>query len=521
MSNYLKQHGKRQVPQSEKLRKDQKLNEAGGYVWKVDPWTLMRRFLILGTEGGSYYATEFKATKDAAKSVRKCIEEDGVRAVKEIVEISDLGRAPKNDPALFALAVAISEGDKETKRAAAEALPKVARIGTHLYHFVAYAETMRGWGRTMRWAVSNWYSKNPEQLAYQAVKYRQRDGWSHRDLLRLAHPKNDENASVFEWIVRGGEAEFPIVEGFEKAQLSPDPENTAKLVREFNLPREALLTEHLNSPVVWEALLEKMPMHAMVRNLATMTRSGLLVPGSDAARTIRERLADQDLIRKARVHPMALFLACRTYAAGHGLRGRNTWNPVASIVDALDGAFYLAFGNVTPTNKKVLIGIDSSGSMHGSGVAGVPGLTAGEASCAQALVFIQGDPDSETVLFDTKVGAFPLTPKMRLDTIYAQWRQNYGGGTNCALPFMYAHDRKREVDAFLTLTDSQTWHGQSHPVQVLKEYRDRYGPTKYVEVQMVANRWSTGDELDPATLRMIGFDASMPELVSGFVRDEF
>ena len=46
----------------------------------------------------------------------------------------------------------------------------------------------------------------------------------------------------------------------------------AELVREYGLPREALRSEHLTQAVVWEALLEDMPMTALVRNLATDTR---------------------------------------------------------------------------------------------------------------------------------------------------------------------------------------------------------------------------------------------------------
>lgn len=56
----------------------------------------------------------------------------------------------------------------------------------------------------------------------------------------------------------------------------------AKLA-EHDLPREAIPTEKLNELAVWEALLEKMPMTAMVRNLGKMTSIGLLKPLSDAS----------------------------------------------------------------------------------------------------------------------------------------------------------------------------------------------------------------------------------------------
>ena len=55
-----------------------------------------------------------------------------------------------------------------------------------------------------------------------------------------------------------------------------------RLIREDGLPRECVPTEHLNDPAVWEALLEGMPLMAMVRNLAKMTAVGLLKPGSKA-----------------------------------------------------------------------------------------------------------------------------------------------------------------------------------------------------------------------------------------------
>jgi 60 kDa SS-A/Ro ribonucleoprotein len=113
-----------------------------------------------------------------------------VRAVNRIVEISDAGRAPKNDPAIFALALAVTHGDAQAKAHAFANLIRVCRIGTHLFHFAEYVNAMRGWGRGLRNAVGDWYVyRDADDLAHQAVKYQQRDGWSHGDLLRLAHPK--------------------------------------------------------------------------------------------------------------------------------------------------------------------------------------------------------------------------------------------------------------------------------------------------------------------------------------------
>ena len=132
-----------------------------------------------------------------------------------------------------------------------------------------------------------------------------------------------EHARLFEWIVRGGSSDgLPrIVEGFARAQAADKPKRTAALVREYGLPREAVSREQLASPEVWDALLEEMPMTAMIRNLATMTRVGLLDPGSAATAEVVAQLGDAERIRRARVHPIAVLAALRTYASGRGARG--------------------------------------------------------------------------------------------------------------------------------------------------------------------------------------------------------
>jgi len=539
MSDYLLQHGTRQTPQSEPLTPDQVENSAGGFTWQVDMWTRLRRFLILGSEGGTYYIGERDLTKENIDAIRTCLAEDGERTIREIVEISTSGRAPKNDPALYALAVAISDKARpEVRRAAAEALPSVARIATHLYHFVAYAETMRGWGRTMRWAVSNWYQRNPEQLALQAIKYRQRDGWSHRDLLRLAHPKarGPEASALFDWITHGtlvpeGRTEsggppvvfenvidpYPLVRAFEAAQRSENAIQTAKLVRENpGLPREALKPEHLTNPEVWHALLEnEMPITALVRNLANMTRIGALA-NRDHLRLVTEALSDQEALTRSRIHPLAILVALRTYAAGRGFRGSNTWNTIPDVLDALDGAFYLAFGNVPSTGLRTLLALDVSGSMGGGNVAGSP-LTPREAAAAMALVTLHAEPDCQVMAFAKGFVQLPLSRRQRLDDVVDMTSRLGFDATDCSLPFLYATQVGLNFDTFVVYTDSETWAGEIHPKQALDAYRQTSGiPARSAVVGMVSNGFTIADPNDAGMLDVVGMDTATPGLLTEF-----
>jgi 60 kDa SS-A/Ro ribonucleoprotein len=518
-------------------------NSAGGAAFPVDDGTRLERFLILGSEGGSYYANERKLTRENAEAVVRCLMADGPGTVETIIAVSDAGRAPKNDPAIFALALAASSENEAARTAALQALPKVARTATHLFQFAEAVNGLRGWGRGLRRAVANWYvARDTDALAYQAVKYKQREGWSHRDLLRLAHPQAGEadvqRRALFDWMC-GREADqalLPaIVRAHDAAQKASDAEAIIALIREHSLPREAIPPQFLDNREVWSALLADMPMTAMIRTLNRMTVAGLIAPMSDAADFVAQRVTDAKALAKARVHPLALLLAHATYAQGRGLRGSLTWDPVREVVDALDRAFYLAFETVEPSNKRIVQALDVSGSMAGGWVAGAP-LSPREASAAMALVTVATEPKVHTIAFTSKgdgffqspnspsasdgVTPFPLSAAQRLKDVVDRMNGMPFGGTDCALPMLYALDRGIQADAFVVYTDSETWAGKIHPSEALKLYRQKTGiPAKLVVVGMVANQFSLADPNDAGMLDVVGFDTATPAVIADFVRE--
>jgi len=516
-------------------------NSAGGFTWAVDRWARLDRFLLLGTEGGTWYVGERELTVQGATAVAECIAEDGLRAVARIVEVSEAGRAPRNDPALFALAMAAGMGDEPTRAAALAALPRVARTGTHLLHWLHYVQAFRGWGRGVRRAVARWYTAPaPRDLAYQILKYPQRDGWSHRDALRLAHPRpeSDERRALLARAVTGAlpesapdtEATRLVRAVAELHAAEMEPRRAAEWVREHRLTREMVPTHLLAHAVVWEALLEAMPLTALVRNLATLTRVGVLAPGSDAVAAVAARIADAAALQRARVHPVQVLSALRTYAGGRGVRGAGVWQPVAAVVDALDAAFYLAFGAVEPTGRRVMLALDVSGSMMAP-VHGLHGVSCREASAAMALVTAAVEPRHFFTAFTA--GAYPsmhpgfpsglttlaLSPRQRLDDVVRQVSALPFGGTDCALPMVEARKHGWEVDVFVVYTDNETWAGPIHPAQALRQYREATGiAAKLVVVAMASNGFTIADPNDAGMLDVVGFDAAAPALIGQFAR---
>jgi 60 kDa SS-A/Ro ribonucleoprotein len=506
-------------------------NSAGGYAYALDAWARFDRFPVLGTEGGTYYASEAKLAADAAQATMDCIAGAGARAVARIVELSVSGRAPKQDSILFALALATASAEPATRALALAAIPKVARTGAQLQRLVGYIDGLRGWGRGLRRAIARWYVEQPlANLELQALKAKARGDkgqrWSHRDLLRLAHPlapaEDVARRALFDRIVRPDSvAELPIelarTAAAERLAATTDPDQAAWLIVDHRLPREVVPTALLNERRVWEALLVDMPMTAMLRSLGKMSQVGLLVPGSAAEWNVVTRLGDVERLKRARVHPLQVLTALAVYRTGHGLRGKLAWHPSPAVVDALDRAFYAAFANVGPSGKRFLLGLDVSGSMGAGHVAGSP-LTPREAATAMALVMLATEPKASVVAFQDTLVPLALSPRHRRDDAVKATSNLPFGATDCAQPMLYALRHGLEVDAFVIYTDNETWAGNVHPSAALRQYREATGiAARLVVVGLTATGFTIADPADAGMLDVVGFDAAAPALIGDFI----
>ncbi len=218
------------------------------------------------------------------------------------------------------------------------------------------------------------------------------------------------------------------------------------------------------------------------------------------------------------------------------MRGGGEWPVVPAVVEALDRAFVLAFAAVEPSGKRFVLGLDVSGSMDAGVVAGVPNLTPRLATAAMALVTTRTEARTTALAFSAARGGFGgqwgggesgLTPLTfsggtRLDDAVKTMRAVPMGGTDCALPILWATREGVEADVFVVYTDNETWAGRVHPVQALRAYREKTGiPARLVVVGMTATRFTIADPLDAGMLDLVGFDASAPRVMTEFAAGRF
>ena len=109
--------------------------------------------------------------------------------------------------------------------------------------------------------------------------------WTHRDLLRKSHPKNPDNLGLwnelFAWITHGtlpADTEtLGLIHAYEEAKTADVP-RLLQLIGQHRLSWEMVPTEKLDNKEVWRALALDMPVNALIRNMATLTRGGSCQP---------------------------------------------------------------------------------------------------------------------------------------------------------------------------------------------------------------------------------------------------
>lgn len=557
------------TPQTTKAREDQVKNNAGGFVFQVSPMDRLRRFLVLGCETNTYYTSAKKLSTENAKNIIELLknEKTAKEAVDEIVSFSKEGRIAKNDTAIFALALAANSDSKDTRSYALLHLNDVCRTFTHLATFLTYLQSMKaskGWGRGIRNAIAYWYnSKAAKDVAYQVVKYGSRrvEGelpWSHRDVLRKAHvnPLTQRHGLAFRYAVMGVSDEkayylhdhsqnpyklknnqpistrdfeefrqdddLKIIYGTEKAKNASSVAELAKAIEKYDLPMECVPKEMLNNKEIYDVLVRNMNITATIRNLGKMTQIGTLVPLGMNTAIVVDRITNEENLHKGRVHPVSLLGALKTYGSGHGFKGQNSWTPISQITDALEDAYYKSFKYVEPTNKNILLAVDVSGSMSWGNVCGMQNLTPAEGAAAMAMTIAKTEKNHYIYGFADQFRDLGITSKDSMKDVLAKTSAMSFGGTNCALPMAHALKNKMNVDAFVVITDNETWFdsGEGHPFEALKEYRRKMNKpnAKLIVIAMEASNFTIADPNDEGMMDVAGFDANAPIVIADFIR---
>ena len=475
--------------------------------------------------------------------------------MKCIKDISIQGRACKQDPVLYALAVCARSNNPETKQAAYDVLGDVCRIPTHLFQFIKYCEEMStnetGWGRAHRRAINKWYesfsypntnNNDPKKLAYLVTKYKRRCGFSHRDIIRLAHirTRNKSIKIILQYVLgksmeAADDEESRKVANFlhavEQAKQCTSMLEEERLVELINIDRLPLSWEHIptvflrTSLNVWIALYQKMPMGAMIRNLGKLSQLGMHASNDFWVSIVENRLKDDIALARAKIHPLTLLIAYKQYNKGRGLKGKLVWQVNSRISNALKDAFDRNTKILLPLEKKCLIAISTGEDMQ-KFICG-SSIKASEAAAAMALSTLEME-NVDVILFTNSITEASMAQIDRNDNLSTiedkifQIPREVGKKyirQDLATPFRWAAAEKHRYEAIIVFTDSLTSCGSIHPAEALKHYSQYMSVPNYclVVVSMTSNKYTIAAPVDNNTLDVIGFDKHTPGIIMDFI----
>ena len=487
----------------------------------ISGFDMVQRFLMIGSFDSVYRIKGSGATM-SFDAVDRALNTDAAQVIHLIKEISTGGRAPKNDPAIALLAYVASKPAHAAE--AFNILSNVCRIGTHLFQFVDNYKAAGGkWNAVAKRAVTSWYTNRPaDRLAVQLLKYQQRGGWSHGDVLRLAHvkPQTPAQDAMFHYAAKATVKEnVPLPGLYEDVFKMNKGDLTSTQViglLEQNplLSWEMVPSKYRSDREVLRSLVTNMGQSALIRQLGLLTSHGVL-DSTETRKLVTSKLTNAELLKAGRVHPITLLNALKQYSKGRGDKGSLTWSPESGVKAALDDAFYLAFDQVEDTGEHYLVGVDVSGSMQSYAVNGMENLMASEVAVVMGMAAVRAQKNAQLLGFGRNVVDLKITPDMSLHAAMRRYTETRwdGSATNASVMFDFAR-RENKIEKFVFVTDNDINQGVG-PMNALREYRRGSGKNaKMAVIATALSNLSIADPMDRGCLDIAGFDSAAPGLIA-------
>jgi 60 kDa SS-A/Ro ribonucleoprotein len=462
----------------------------------------LKRFLILGSDSDTFYSSKEELTKQNLDNIRALIDMDSVLCAVILVDMLMNGNIPRRPIALLLTYFLYRKGGRKVRIFLEENSKHIFRTPTDVFTFCSFVEKLDGkWNRGLKRFVSLYYKNTFSE--YHALKYQQREGFSHKDVLRLVHTKPlAHQESLFKHVLAKEPPKQPeeVAPDLPLAQVvtaihagRADPVQCLEGVP--GLAWEMLPTEVLNQPQVLKLLLQKMPVHAFMRNILRFLKGGLRSEVGIRLDTIN-----------GGVHPVQVLLAwgaCKQDSA---------------LDCSLKVRFKSLFSRMTKvkpfeTDKKTLVCLDVSPSMS-EGIVARTQFSPAQIAAALALPFLNF-PGADIAVFASGITVYkPMNPYLDYEDFIAHTQHKWNS-TDCSLPFT---SNLGHYDLFIIITDNETNTGSSVD-KALTQYRNNINKdAKLVVIGLTATDKSLFPSGMMGCYNLPGFDTSLPSVLESILK---
>lgn len=306
-------------------------------------------------------------------------------------------------------------------------------------------------GRAVKRQVSKFLNSVSE---YWAIKYNGHGrGYSLGDIVKTAHPKpiSDKQKAIFAYLVgkEYDKMQVPQISAYEALKKTTDTKEQISLIQEGRLPHEVVTGVIKPDKEIWNAILHQMPIFALLRNLNTLDRAGVLDENREYITSV---LNDPERLAKSKILPFRFVTAF--------YQVKKAW-----IKDALRQAVELTFDNLPDIPGKTAVFLDVSGSMDGDY------LRTGSVFALALYKKTNGNGIFWT--FDTRV--YDPQPSMYDSILTQAERIKAGGCTDTGAPVEKLRKDNIYVDNIIIITDEQQNTGSPF-YKELEKYRRSINP---------------------------------------------
>lgn len=306
-------------------------------------------------------------------------------------------------------------------------------------------------GRAVKRQVARFLNNVSE---YWAIKYNGRGrGYSLGDIVKTVHPKpiSDTQKAIFAYLVgkEYDKTQVPQISAYEALKKTTDVKEQIALIHEGKLPHEVVTGVVKPTKEIWNAILQQMPIFALLRNLNTLDRAGVLDENREYITSV---LNNPERLTKSKILPFRFVSAFQEVS--------KPW-----VKDVLRQSVELTFDNLPEIPGKTAVFLDVSGSMKGEY------LQIGSVFAVALYKKTKGNGIFWT--FDTRV--YDPQPSMYDSILTQAERIKAGGGTDTGAPVEKLRKDNIYVDNIIIITDEQQNTGSPF-YKELEKYRRSINP---------------------------------------------
>ena len=539
----------------------------GGYVFTISELSALIRLLVIG-ESNSIYQND----KDMLETIIQVVlpfilrdEKSGLTALSVCIKADSDRMVFRKKNLMLVLAILAKLGHtQKVRQATYGAVLDLVRTLDHMAMFVTFYELAgfgmkrpdgsdvgTGWGRGFKSCMNAWFnSKEPSRLLYLFSKYKNRNGWSFRDLLRLTKPKpfSDDHNRAFSFACEKEVSVSPTssfneqIEAIKLANNCGNLKDLGDILDKYGykVAREHFPNELWAIPGSWNRIFLNMPGTACLRNVNKVDFSDRST-GEVCIQKIQNLLGSPDVISKARLNPVNLLVTAKTYSSGSGVKSKSTWEVNKRVAKILDDSVEKSMKSCNWIMERVHFALDVSGSM--SATFGDTPVSCATMTAVIARLALLKDPTVPVYAFsdeyiDLKAGCKSGYSYSTGTKGYIRNAKDWNdlerrisglnfGGTNPSLAILHAikefnknpyHHEK--IKAFIVITDNDVGqHYNSKTHSALYEYRKlvKDETVMLIVIGLTANTFTIAPPDDPYCLDIAGFEPNLFDTLTTFI----